>query len=179
MKIHTDNLSAMHIVHALNAEKTAGRIAHSVTFKTFSKQGSRTHKNAFEVQLSSSQKLPGDGRRAGNSGSYGADTEYAATYDEWGWLIAAIYKEDPYAVWGTVKNPIYKNAGDFNRKTGRTYAIDAMLTILKDRNDPYPYVSGSRNGIVGRMGAGRMDHQTAWNTYKPRTLEEYKKFAHV
>src|SRR4029079_4807644 len=85
MRLHSNVITSHDIRDALRAEQDAGRIARSVTFKILSNHGSRTHSLAHEVQLSSWEQVKGDGRRVGNSGSYGAmdDSAYAATYSEW------------------------------------------------------------------------------------------------
>lgn len=155
MRIHSDKLSAMHIVNALNDEKQAGRIGFSVTFKTLEKKGSRSHANAFEVQLEAYDNTDDSGRRAGNSGSYGAGTDYAATYDEWGFLLEALYLKDGEMIVGSVSNPMYEDIDDFHSRTGFTYSAD-LLHFVDDAYpfDPYPFQRG--RGGKGRQGYGRI-----------------------
>lgn len=172
MRIHSNKLSAMHIIHALQDEKIAGRIAFTVHFKTIEKKGSRTHANAFEIQLSSSEKEAGDGRRAGNSGAYGAGDEYAATYDEWGFLLAALFELDLNAVVGSVKNPIYDGYGDFHKKTGLSYWRE-LADYLETGFDTYPYVSGKNS--AGRRGYGRT-RVAEYAKYEPRTADFARAF---
>lgn len=192
MRIHTNTLKRSDIVIALNQEANAGRIAQSVGFKVLEDKGSRSHARAFEVQLDSDAKLDGDGRRLGNSGSYGAGENYTATYDEWGFLIAALYRADEFAVWGTVKNPMYADSYDFHHKTGFSYHQDLPGIV---EPDPYPFVIGKNT--VGRRGYGRDEgenrylrlqyaeavkrhengqRQTGYVKYQPRTPEGARAF---
>src|SRR4029077_16999860 len=110
MKLHSNALTIEDIRAALIDEQVAGRIAKSVEFKILDPKGSRTHARAFEFQLSSWDHVPGDGRRVGNAGSDASmrGDDWAATYSEWGWLMAALYRADPWAIWGTVKHPAYE-----------------------------------------------------------------------
>jgi uncharacterized protein YwbE len=189
MRLHSNVITLDLIVSALTKEQCDGRIANGVSFKILTEHRSTTHARAFEVQLTASQ--PGKGRRAGNSGSYGAGSEYAATYDEWGWLIAALYRVDPKAVWGSVKHPQYADADHFHDVTGLTYNPDRLLwhlnygskTIpLPAENDPYPYVTG--RDTVGRRGAARKSADDVpayavgtWAKLQPRTAEWVRQFA--
>ena len=183
MRLHSNVITSHDIRDALRAEQDAGRIATTVEFKILTNHGSRTHSLAHEVQLSSWDQVPGDGRRVGNSGSYGAmnpDGGYAATFDEWGWLMAALYRLDPLAVWGSVKHPQYANSDDFDSKTGETYTLYRLVEQLERGTDPYPYVGGRQ--VKARQGAGRYAGPiTAWGQQytklAPRTAEWYRRFA--
>lgn len=185
MRLHTDTLTYSDITDALQAEKDAGRIARTVTFKMLSEHKSQSHTRAFEVQLESWAAIPGDGRRRGNSGSYGAMSDedgYAATYDEWGWLMAALYRSDPEAVWGSVKHPQYASATDFHAKTGETYTLAALAAKLDAGTDPFPYVAPRQ--LKARQGAGRYATPiNAWGReytrHAPRTAAEYRAFAKI
>lgn len=194
MRLHTDTLRASHVRDALIAEQAAGRIARTVTFRTLVEHGSRSHATAIEVQLTSYDKEPGDGRRRGNDGSYGAMADdYAATYDEWGWLIAAVYAQDADAVWGSVKNPYYANRFDFDRKTALSYNPAALIALLEAGDtDPYPMVQkGAHGAKSGRVGAARLndeqhDHlasywggEAPWALYRPRTVADIERFARL
>jgi hypothetical protein len=177
VRLHSDVIGLSDVRAALDAEKKAGRVAASVTFKILTEHGSRTHARALEVQLSSWDRIPGDGRRRGNDGSYGAMTEeYAALYDEWGWLMSTLYALDPQAVWGSVKRPQYADVLDFDRQTGMTYSF-ALLPLLERGEDPFPWVHRSQ---VGRRGFGRSASQTWYGlTYAPRTAQWFRSFAHL
>ena len=183
MRVHSDTLSAMGVIHALQAEKMAGRIDAGVNFMTMTRHGSRTHANGFEIQLHANTR--NNGRRAGNTGSYGAmdaSDGYAATFDEWGWLIAALYAIDPEMIVGSPKKPVYAHVADFHHKTGMTYEPEALVRAIEFNGDPYPYVSGKgaktkRGYIIGRRGAGR--HAYWPMSEKPRTTEDVLEFARL
>lgn len=190
MRVHSDHLTTNDFMVALKAEKDAGRIAGTVGFKVLSAHGSKSRNGAIEFQLESWDKVEGDGRRQGNSGAYGAGENYAATYDEYGWLLAAIYRMDIWAVCGSPSNPVYADSDDFADKTGFTYAGQDMLDMIEyeERHgggdgDPAPYVrKGARQR--GRVGAGRDDgrHASRWPSlyrYAPRSAAEYAAFAHL
>lgn len=196
MRLHT-SLSVMHVVHAFQAEHQAQRIPYDVTIRDISRHGSRIRHNGIEVHLTASAKLPGDGRRQGNTGQYGsmsaADDGYAATYDEWGWLLGAVYALDPTMVVGTPSTPVYADRGDFDHQTGLTYNPRRLLLEMlawptfADVRDPYPYLAGFRSGRVGRRGAGRLseaegaDHERrGWPVrWAPRTVADVQAFAHL
>lgn len=188
MKIHTNTIDNwVAISDALNEQKQLGRIASHVTFKTMERRGSRSHRFAFEIQLEAAVR--DNGRRAGNSGSYGSmrpDVDgYAATYDEWGWLLAALYKLDSMMVVGTVKYPVYRHAIDFHIQTALTYNPEELLSILEDEEDPYPMVTGraasaKRGYLIGRRGADRTaEGGRGWDLkWMPRSAEEVRTFAY-
>jgi hypothetical protein len=210
MRIHSDVIGTHHVIAALKAEQAAGRIAGHVQFRILSTHRSQTHGSAMEVQLEATEK--DRGRRIGASGSYGVTVPceldsrcgrtrghygvcdwssevYAATYDEWGWLMAALYCVDPAAVWGSVKHPAYADADHFHEVTALTYNPDRLLTSLTTGTgpypipgDPYPYVTG-RN-TIGRRGASRRSEEDvpayavgSWAKLQPRTAEWVRDFA--
>lgn len=131
MKLHT-NLTEAEIHAVLARTQAKGLIAGDVLFTVFAAGSSRTHRHSYEIQLGATDpySLP-DGyvnqhgkrmrvRKIRNSG-YG-DARYAATWHEWGWLIAEMFEADPESRWGA--NPAtarhawgYFSAEDFNRKT--------------------------------------------------------------
>lgn len=72
--------------------------------------GSRKSTRAFEI------KLEGASKRRSNGGSSGAGSGYAATWDQWGVFLAAIFAVDPDAsCWA------YKNSADFDYQTGMRF----------------------------------------------------------
>lgn len=201
MRIHSNVIGyTQQIRNALAAEKAAGRIASHVTFKTLAPHRSHSREFAYEVQLEAAQR--DNGRRAGNSGSYGAMRPeydgYAATYDEWGWLLAALYRIDPAILVGMPSSPYYRDREDFNHKTGLTYDPWAWFAYVNewptfaDSRDPYPYITGravgtKRGYLIGRRGAGRL-HETQgaeharWGRRveeRPRTVAEVAEFTHL
>lgn len=200
MRIHTDVIGTWEMISdAFTAEKEAGRIAQSVTFKVLRAVGSRSHAHAYEIQLEA--YAPGEGRRYGNSGSYGRGRDWAATYDEWGWLLSALFRLDPGMVVGSVKYPVYDGRAHFDERTGLTYNPHELIDqIQRYDGDPYPYVIG-RGGMLGRQGYGRNDGDGPFTSreyaearqrfqngqkqgnryvkYLPRTVESVREFARL
>ena len=171
MRLHTDVLTYSDFYNALEDEKTKGRIAESVGFKILERYGSRDRARAFEVQLESYEKQPGDGRRYGNSGSYGSGENYTATYDEWGWLFAALFEKDPDMRAGSKKHPAYAGADDFHHKTGLTYDPATLIyQLTRQGYDPYPFKVGREE--IGRRGAGRIADNAPSSTVRYAREEE-------
>ncbi len=193
MRIHTNTIADPAVIRqALAQQKGLGRIASHVTFKTLTEHRSASHNYAYEIQLEAAER--DNGRRAGNSGSYGAMRPsvdgYAATFDEWGWLLGALYASDPHMCVGTVKHPVYADRVDFDHKTGLTYNPERWLEIVNARPsyaaeyDPYPIVTGrdgktKRGYIEGRRGANRSDDAHGYwaSAERPRTVAEVIAFA--
>lgn len=145
---------------ALNECQAAGTIAGHVGFKTLTMhRGGPGFAYALEIQLEGTAR--DRGRRLGNSGSYGAGENYTATYDEWGFFLAALYRMDkgarcaPNFKRGTAA---YYDADDFHDKTGRTYD-PSYPDYVKQHGDEYGYRSGRRQ--VGRRGAGRVHYDSS------------------
>lgn len=176
MRIHTDYLKYDDIIDILNTLHRIGRIPRHVVFKKVTEHGSRDYERAFEVQLQAMRKEDGDGRRQGNSGSYGAGDNYAATFDEWGWFLSSLYEKDEYARAGSKENALYHDKDDFHEKTGLSYHPEALRGNLTYPNeeqgeDPYPYVIGT-GGIAGRKGAGRTNGEDLPTSYLLRAREK-------
>ncbi|UDL16708.1 hypothetical protein SEA_ATUIN_315 [Arthrobacter phage Atuin] len=123
MRLHSNTLTDSDIRDSIQAAKDAGKIDRLVGFEIFDDKGSRTRAKAWEIQLGwYGDKVRGDGRRWKNTGKSGADSYgngggcYAATYDEWGWFIAELYKRDANLVFGH-----YKTRELFNDYTKNAY----------------------------------------------------------
>lgn len=118
MKLHTDILTSMNIDEALNRAKEAGKVTRDIYFVQKNGAGSRSRRAGYEIQLGTDDKTSGptNSRRFKNSGWTGADTVYAATYDEWGWFIAQLFEVDPDAIFGN-----YKGVEDFHEQTKNAY----------------------------------------------------------
>ena len=101
MRIHT-NLSYADFRQAVREGAAWG-----VWPETFREHGSRKRERAFEVKLSGNSTR----RRNDNSG------EFAATWDEWGLVLAAIFAADPEATCD-----YYADARDFHYKTNWRFA---------------------------------------------------------
>ncbi len=123
MRIHTDKMTAVrqHIYQATGALPGV--------YAEVSEHGSRSRRGALELRLT------GNGTRRPNSGRWGAEPyggEYAATWDEWGVVIAAVYAADPDAIWGSAKRPVYAGADDFHWQTGERFAHVALILEVGD-----------------------------------------------
>lgn len=88
MKIHSDILSPAQIHRATTAAGMRGVDAEVTS------HGSRSRRASFNVSLT------GTSNRWTNSGQSGAGAEHAATWDEWGMFIQALYEIDPQALIG-------------------------------------------------------------------------------
>ena len=134
MRFHT-GLSYDEITKALVFCRKIGRIPEHVFFFKANEHGSRTHLGAWEIRLATYDKTKGDKRTFLNSGNHGAQSErngyeglYSATYDEWGWFIAALYILDG----GMKCAGMYDNADDFKRKTHGNYALSSLPSQMSD-----------------------------------------------
>ena len=104
MKLHT-KLAEGAVYGALHDAQMKGLIAPDVHFAIFTPARSQTHPHGYEIQLGTSDQhsLPAgytdqNGktqrvRRYRNSNH--GEAEWAATWHEWGWLIAEIFAADP------------------------------------------------------------------------------------
>lgn len=111
MRLHTDLLTADELRAALVA---TGLSKKGVWLEVCEEKGSRSHRRAFEVRLGAEQR---PGRHYTNSGKYGANTGfYAATYDEWGYWLAEVYRRDAY-----VKAGQYADRVDYHAQTKGFY----------------------------------------------------------
>jgi hypothetical protein len=111
MRLHSNILTAADVYAATISRGMRGVYAEVATV------GSRSHARALDVHLSGTSS-----RRTNPGASYpsreGAGIDYAATWDEWGMVMATLYAIDPAAVWGSVKRPTYANADHFHYVTG-------------------------------------------------------------
>lgn len=95
MRIHTNTLTEADIRAMVPSTAYVGKLT---------THGSRSHARAFDLNLG------GSGR---TGGQWGQTDGKAATWDEWGMFLAALYKADPNA-----KTPYYTSASHFHRVTG-------------------------------------------------------------
>jgi hypothetical protein len=108
MKIHTDALSSLDLYRATDA---AGM--HGVHIDGLTRHGSWSRDHAYNVTLrgnSTRRPNPGAGGR-----SYYDDNEYAATWDEWGMFIEALFQADPNAIIGQYRSHALFRAATRNR----------------------------------------------------------------
>lgn len=102
MKLHTDRINAGEV---FDAAREAG-----VTIHGFAQVGSRTHARGFIVYLEGSSTRQSNGR-----------DHKAATWDEWGVFMAALYRLDYSARWGTNTKWGYRDAADFHWQTSERF----------------------------------------------------------
>lgn len=100
MRIHTYLCQGVIEAAALDA---------GVSFERLTLHGSKSRAHAFDVLLSGNGVTGG---QWGNSGTNGAGPYKAATWDEWGIFIAAVFAADP-----TASMTYYDDAADFHYQT--------------------------------------------------------------
>ena len=100
MRIHTNVATAVQVANlALHAAKKAGRVAGHVYFDKLVDHRSTTHTYAAEVHLVADVKEPGSKRRRPEQWRRRIRRVrgVAATWDEWGWFLAEVFRLDPRA----------------------------------------------------------------------------------
>lgn len=114
MRLHTDTITLTDVYKAV-ADLPG-------VYVFVSEHGSRSKARAFEI------KLEGTSNNRTNPGTRGAyDPEsYAATWDEWGVVIARLFMIDADAFWGVPKNPTYENAWNFHTITAGRFESGDM-----------------------------------------------------
>ena len=119
MRIHTSTeFSTATALGALRIAQSRGQVARGVYFDKLVPHRSTTHRSAAEVHLVTDDKEPGSKRRRPNSGQYGYDGSevWAATWDEWGWFLSALFELDP-----TAKTTYYADREAFDRRTSGAF----------------------------------------------------------
>lgn len=101
----------VHEYRARTAKKRASITG--VGLSALTEHGSRTHDRALEVQLS------GDSSRCPAAMDDWSDK--AATWDQWGLFLSALFEVDPAARVGGAKSPIYIDRDHFHWSTGGRY----------------------------------------------------------
>jgi hypothetical protein len=107
VKLHSDKITTQTLTAAIGTAGLRGVAVEAVTV------GSRKRARGIEFRLDAA---PGPGRRRRNSGQYGAESGYAATWDEHGAWFAVLFDIDPEAIIGS-----YDGREDFERQTGGKY----------------------------------------------------------
>lgn len=103
MKLHTDSVTSADIVRAADKAGT--------DFEVLESAGTRTRKSAFSVKLlGSSPHRPNSGYRGGDSDAH------AASWDEWGIFLGALYALDADMV--VAGGNGYQSAAHFHWMTG-------------------------------------------------------------
>jgi hypothetical protein len=109
MRIHSNTLTVQDLDRAMRA---AGPEAPGVTMHVVGTHGSSRFRQSFEVALrghGSRHKRPPNTRDDSMPGK-------AATRDDWGWFISAVYDLDSAARFGP-----YKGSDDFHKATHDAY----------------------------------------------------------
>jgi hypothetical protein len=158
MRLHSDTLNIDRIAKIFYDARDAHMSPHAyIDFPT--QHGSRSRAYAFEIRIGAYDKIDGERRSWRNTGSYGADTnEYAATYDEWGFFIEALFTADPDMIFGS-----YTGIDDYHERTRCTFMEQVP------QPDPYPYL------IVTKRKRWRDVTPSQWveSTFEPRTGTGY------
>lgn len=105
MRIHSDTLTDADLYRAAEEAR--------VTLVDMTRKGSRQRDHAFNVVLR------GESNRAPNfgNGSPMGHGKRAATWDQWGVFLAALFDLDP-----DMLTPYYRNAEDFHYQTSHRFA---------------------------------------------------------
>jgi hypothetical protein len=119
MLIHVNATTGRTLQNLLKADD---RLGQDLYFENLTEHGSRTHERAFNVKLWSQNRttISGATRRRPNPGTgnrFGGMGAYAATFDEWGYFLAALFEADPHA---RVVHA-YSDRADFHERTNRAY----------------------------------------------------------
>lgn len=130
MRIHANTLAPRDIYAATCA---AGMTGVDVTLTD---HGSRSRARAYDV------KLTGTSGRRPNGGSRGAANtdDYAATWDEWGMFLAALFAADDSL---TIPSA-YVDADDFHFKTGGRY--DTLTAEGQHKHHRWEYTGTAVTG---------------------------------
>lgn len=92
MRLHSDTITSDTVFDTVRRLREEGRI--TGVYATTAMGGSRSRRHGLTLKVTAD---PRKGRRRfTNSGYAGADTDdYAATWDEWGIILGALYDLDP------------------------------------------------------------------------------------
>lgn len=113
MRIHTNDPDAV-----LDTIHGTTRKMHGVS-ANITKHGSRSRTGAIELKLTGTSNRRVNAGTARNIDRF--NLPYAATYDEWGVVLAAIFEADPDAFAGSAKNPVYRDFDHFHYATGARF----------------------------------------------------------
>jgi hypothetical protein len=114
MRIHTD-LRHDHLPMAIRLARSKHGMS-NVDLYRIERHGSRKRDRAFDVNL---QGYGDRHTRKTNSGTRGAGSYYAATWDDWGWFLLELFELDPEAIAGP-----YDGIADFHAQTQGRFELD-------------------------------------------------------
>lgn len=119
MRIHTNELTEGDFYGAVsdaNANLADNTGIRPIALESISEHGSRSHARAFEVKLS------GDSAR---NGQY--STTKAATWDQWGEFLAALFRADE----SVTVPPVYESREHFHWSTAGRYALEGNFEYCR------------------------------------------------
>ena len=88
MRVHSDILTPADVRDA--AREASERTGSTIYVESSARHGSRRRDHALEISLSADGKLSKRRRNTGTRGGGGAD--YAATWEQWGWVLAYLFE---------------------------------------------------------------------------------------
>lgn len=165
---------------ALTHCKARGLVHEGVYAAVFTWVGSRSRAGAARFKLQADMHTPG--RRRINAGTSRTvdrhDLPYAATYDEWGWVLSAMFHVDPRAHCGTGR---YASEADFHAQTHDRYRLPKESPVdITDYTAAEAFLAGAADlynrtvrGIKATKIVRRIDgiavcyHDTDVVTYHP------------
>lgn len=106
---------------------------------TVEQRGSRTHDHAFHVVLTGGASV--HSKRRAMRPPYGASDAFAATWDQWGTFLAAVFRADQEARCGSAKRPDYADGRDFHLKTNGRFGQPGLPA---DYHGDHSWVPGGR-----------------------------------
>ncbi len=118
MRLHSNILTARDIYEATPADVIA----------TVTTHGSRKRASAFEISLAGFGERH---TRKKNSGQYGAGDEKAATWDDWGVVLARLFEIDP-----NMTATYYKDRADFYEQTRKHQQPGSRAPWLENEAPP-------------------------------------------
>lgn len=114
MRLHTDTVTTTDVYRAVR--DASDRTGAPIYVEVLTSHGSRRRAGAIELQLSSDGTLSRRRRNPGTSRDRSAQDDYAATWDQWGWVLAYLYTVDSRMVAGP-----YADAAHFHARTRDEY----------------------------------------------------------
>ena len=134
MRLHTSTLTPSDVYAATRAAGMRG------VYATVSTHGSRARARGLEISLT------GTSTRRLNFNNRNTDRDdYAATWDEWGMTLAALFELDPEMIVGSPKCPTYASADAFHAATGGRF--EALTAPYQHDGAGHRWASGSTRNI--------------------------------
>jgi hypothetical protein len=119
MKLHFDSdRPGTDAVVALVKVQQAGRVDPNVYFDRCVQQASRSRRVGLDVHLVTDFGGAGTTHPHRPGTSYSEPDTWAATYDEWGWFLAELYRTHPELTCAA-----YRTREDFDRATDRRFEL--------------------------------------------------------